>query len=213
MKIREKKGIKDIIKNHSFFEENVEDILQYSQEVIINIPKRKILKREKFLILESLILRVCALWEKFLEKEIILLVNLNPQKIIEEMELNKDSKLDLKLIRAILFSDIYRDFNDLNRSKTFFNKYIIDNLNPFNKISKSYMKKINFVYKLRNYLSHYSEFSKRKLFNSYKKEYNLKRFTEPGQFLISNNGKRFKELISSFKYVSITMKKLLKDLK
>lgn len=163
------------------------------------------------MILESLILRVCALWEKFLETELVLVVGYNPIKLIEEMNIRNISQMDLSLIRAILFSDIFRDLHDLERSKTFFRKYIVDNYNPFSKISGKQAKKVQFIYTIRNYLSHYSEFAKRKLWESYKKEYALTRFPEPGQFLFVNNGKRFMDLVTNLKFCSISMKKYLKE--
>lgn len=200
-----------IINNHKAFEDGIEKILQYAQEVAENISLiRKIPQEEKYLILEALVLRVCAYWEKFLETEITLAVNLDATKIIKEMNLPRNTRLNLHLIRAILYSDIFRDFHEVDRAKSFFNKYIIDKYNPFTRITKKQKKDINFVYKLRNYLSHYSEFSKRILQQGYKDKYGLRRFIEPGQFLLSNNCKRFQELISSFKYASVNMKNIYK---
>ena len=75
-----------------------------------------------------------------------------------------------------------------------------------NNISHKKITSIQFTYSLRNYLSHYSDFSRRKLFEAYKKHYAMNRFMEPGQFLFANKGKRFSELISNFKFTSISMK-------
>lgn len=201
-----------IINNHKEFEERIEKILQYAQEIVIDLPfkQQKFTIQEKHLILESLILRVCALWEKFLETELILVVGYDPSKLIEKMNIRNITKPNLSLIRAILFSDVFRDFHDIERSKSFFKKYIVNGYNCFNKISSNQVKKIQFIYTIRNYLSHYSEFAKRKLLDSYKKEYGLSRFLEPGQFLFVNNGKRFRDLVATLKFCSINMKTIFK---
>lgn len=197
--------------NHEDFEENIEKILQYVQEIIANLPfRRATTKDEQFLILESLILRACALWEKFLETELLLAVSYDSVKLIKEMNLRSTDKLNLELVRAILLSDSYRDFHDLERSNSFFRKYIVDKWNPFNKISGRQTKKIQFTYSIRNYLSHYSKFAKKKLLESYKKEYNLSLFPEPGQFLYAKKCARFKDLVENFKFCSINMKTVFK---
>ena len=66
------------------------------------------------------------------------------------------------------------------------------------------------VYKLRNYLAHYSDFSKKKLFEEYVKTYNYKKFLEPGRFLLKNDGLHFENLIHNFSLASVTMKKHIK---
>lgn len=202
---------KKIIHNHDEFETNVEKILQYANEISADLPyKTKMSIEEKCMLLESLTLRACALWEKFLENELIFAVNLNPSKLIKEMQLKSSIKLDNNLIRGLLFSDIFRDFHDLDRSKSFFSKYIVDDYNPCGKISNTQVKNIQAIYALRNYLSHYSDFAKRKLFITYKKRYKMTKFIEPGKFLIKSKGKIFQDLISNFKFASINMKTIYK---
>ena len=204
--------LKSILANHEGFEKEIEKILQYASELMADLPyKRQTTLEEKYLLLESLILRACALWEKFIENQLILLVKFSSYKFKQEMGLSHKTKLDLNLIRAILFSDIYRDFHDIDRSKSFFKKYIDEKNNSFEKIPNEQLKSIQFIYKIRNYLSHYSDFSKKKLFDAYKKEYRLKRFFEPGQFLFKQKGKKFQDLVANFKYASIYMKSLFRS--
>lgn len=201
------KYMKKINSNFDEFENDIEMILQYAEEMLADLPyRRPISKNEKFLLLESLILRGCALWERFLEKTLILTVSANSSKLKKAMNLKSVIKLDSTIVKAIIFSDIYRDFHDPERSKNFFSKYVVAAYNPMNNISNKKITSIQFTYSLRNYLSHYSDFSKRKLFDAYKKHYAMNRFVEPGQFLFSNKGKRFSELISNFKFTSISMR-------
>lgn len=203
--------IKNIVNNHVLFESDIERILQYAGEIVADLPyRRNVSKDEKYLLLESLVLRSCALWEKFLEKELILAVHLNHSNIAREMNLRKNTKLDIDLIRAILFSDTFRDFHDIDKLKNVFSKYISDRFNLCKQLSNKQIKNIQFIYKIRNYLSHYSHFSRIKLFEAYKKEYRMNRFIEPGQFLMKQKGKRFQELTSNFQYASINMKKVFR---
>lgn len=201
---------KTILKNHSEFESAVEEIIRYALEkIIIDLPSDKITVRERDMSIEAFILKLCALWESFLEEEIILAVSLDPTSLIDSMELSKSRHLlDIKLIRAILFSDTYRNLQDVNRLTDFTKDIIVEKYNPFLKITKEQKTKIRFTYSIRNYLSHYSNFSKKKLFSEYKRIYNYKKFLEPNRFLVKNKGKHFEDLANNFKISSLYMRKI-----
>ena len=66
---------------------------------------------------------------------------------------------------------------------------LIDQCNPFILISKSDLSKIDEFFIIRNYLSHYSYAAKRLLMNMYTKRYKMKRFVEPGVFLLARDSK------------------------
>ena len=71
-------SIKSIRKNHLDFEENIKELITYGIGLIIddsNKTKNKISRKEKTILIESLLLRSCAYWEKFIEKDIILLID------------------------------------------------------------------------------------------------------------------------------------------
>ncbi len=203
---------KNITKNHRILEESIEEIITYGLEIISsNFEKSKLFgEKEKITIIEGLLLRACAIWEKFIETEIIYLVNMDKSYLLNELELPQNSVLNLKMIKAILFANSYRDFHDIERSKNFFRTFISDKYNLFDEITSDQIRKIKIVYKLRNYLAHYSEFSKKKLHKEYIKIYNYSNFMEPGRFLIKNNGEYFENLIHNFCLVSATMEKKIK---
>lgn len=170
-----------ILKNHKRFEDVIENIIRYAQDIIVDLPhkNKKPTTDEKKMLIEALLLRACALWENFIEKEIVLLIDLDPSNLLNEFDLPRNTDVNPKLIRAIIFSDHYRDFHDIDRSMSFFDRVIVDKNNAFKKITIQRKEKINFIYKLRNYLAHYSEFSKTNLFRAYKQApYNYKRFQE-----------------------------------
>jgi hypothetical protein len=200
---------KAIIQNHQNFEFDIDNIIQYGLNIIdgklFHIVDR-LKYQQKRMLLESLLLRSCALWESFVENELVHLVALNSTKLKTEMGLPQNTRLNLKLIRALLFSDTYRSYYNLEYSKSILNRILPDQYNLFKQIKKEQLKKISFVYRMRNYLSHYSAFAERQLLNAYKNDYNYKRFLEPGTFLMKQKGKPFENLIHNFKLTSLSMK-------
>lgn len=146
---------------------------------------------------------------KFLEKELVILINLDSNNFKTYMELPENTKLNLKLIRAILYADKYKDIHDINHYKNYFSKLLVDEFNPFLNISLEQLNKINFTYTIRNYLSHYSEYSKKKLHKAYVNFHDYKLFQEPGIFLLKENGKYFENLLHNFILVSVSMRRYL----
>ncbi len=195
-----------ILKNHVQLEQNIEESIKYGLK-LIELKTELLNSTEKTIVIEGLLLRACAYWEKFLEAEVIYLIEMDKSKLIEELELPCNSVLNRKIIKSILFSNVYRDFHDIDKSKTFFRTFITDNYNLFKKLTNEQIKKTQTVYKLRNYLVHYSEFSKRKLQQEYINNYKYSVFMAPGKFLIKSSGKYFEKLIHNFSIMSATMKK------
>jgi hypothetical protein len=201
-----------VLEKYERFENNIEDLIRYAQEIIADLPyERKIPSKQKEMLLESLLLRACALWESFIERELIVSINLDPSQLISKFDLPEKTNPNIRLTRAIVFSDSFRDFHDIDRSMSFFTEVIVDKLNPFKKITRIQKEKIIFAYKIRNYLAHYSEFSKIKLFRAYQKEpYKYRIFLEPGKFLLKQKGRHFEELVNNFKMASIQMRTIFK---
>ncbi len=202
---------KEITGNHRKLEANIKELIINGLEIVsdnyqINNQKYRSLK---LLLLESFLLRSCAYWENFLEKEIILLIKLNPETFRQYFDLPSSVSLNQNLIRAILIGDKYRDWHDIQALKSYFNKIIDAKINPFKQLSKEQLDSLNFTYILRNYLSHYSEYSRQKLFLIYKEYHSYKKFIEPGSFLIKEKGKHFEALLHNFILISVTMKKII----
>lgn len=207
--------VKEIKKNHKILEDNLEEIIKYGIDIIDSKKNSKynaLNKTEKKIIIEGLLLRACAIWEKFLEAEVVLLTEMDKSKLLEEFELPKDTFLTQKVIKSMLFSNFYRNFHDIERAKGFFNTFIVKQWNLFDTIAKEQVEKINMVYKLRNYLAHYSDFAKRKLKVEYEVKYQYSKFMEPGIFLIKSKGKYFENLIHNFILVSAKMKSKIQSI-
>jgi len=204
---------KTILGNHEQFESKIEDIIKYGLELINDrLPGKmdKKSKEEKSMLLEALLLRSCAVWESFVENEIVLLVSLEPANLNKEMGLPEHSKQSVKLVRALLFCGRYRDYWNMEQSKSTFRRVITDKYNLFSKIKTEQINKLNFIYKMRNYLSHYSGFSRKELLKAYDKTYKREKFLQPGYFLMKEKGKYFENLIHNFKLISISMRQTLR---
>lgn len=208
-------SLRSLIRNHENFEKKINQLIEYGIEIIDDKLPYKTNKRsieEKAMLLEALLLRSCAFWESFLEKEVVYAIARAPSNFKKQVGLPDNTRLNLKLIRAILFSDKYKDFHDIERSRSYFNKIIRKEMNPFLGITPTQRQKIIFTYKIRNYLSHYSEFSKKKLMEAYKKNCGYRLFKEPGSFLMKEKGKYFENLIHNYTLVSVNMKEKIKGI-
>ncbi|MBU4444303.1 hypothetical protein KJ656_04365, partial [bacterium] len=159
-------SLRVILENHKLLEKNIEEIIKYGLR-LIERNSTSFSVKEKTIIIEGLLLRACAYWERFLEAEVIFLIELDQSKLREYLELPSSQKLNRQLIKAILFSDSYRSFQDIEKSKRFFRSFIANNYNLFDKLTNEQIKKNQMAYKLRNYLAHYSEFAKKKLQQQY----------------------------------------------
>ena len=78
--------------------------------------------------------------------------------------------------------------------------------NPFLKISSSNANGIDEVYRIRNYLAHYSSAAARSLKMLYKEKYGMTRFLEPGHFVLGHNARRLWAYFDSFAGASADMK-------
>jgi hypothetical protein len=169
-------------------------------------------KVDKTEILESSIIRICALWEAFVEDELIDCLNLDSSKFSEYLKLDLPKHLSRSLCEAILIGSRYLDFKSVGDIKGFANKVLPDDVNPFRLIKTNpTAKRIDEVYVMRNYLSHYSSKAKRALRQMYKKSYNLERFREPGDFLLSYAGNRLVPYIEAFLDASKQMRGIITD--
>ena len=159
------------------------------------------------MLLEALLLRSCALWQSFIESEIVVLALRDPSNLKIEMGLEENTKLNLKLVRALLFSDKYKRYYDLERAKGEIKRILSKKYDFYDTIQNDSIKTLSFVYKMRNYLSHLSTFSMKRLLEAYTKTYKYQSFLTPGLFLMKQKGKNFESLVHNFKIISISMRK------
>lgn len=157
---------------------------------------------EKEIIFESLLLRIHAHWETFIEDILIDCLNRDTSKYVEYTGFKLPKHVSRDLCSAILIGTKYLDFRSVGEVKKLANNILVDSYNPFKTISKTVAGKIDDFTKLRNYLSHQSFAAERTLMKMYKSRYKLQSFRSPGNFLLvwdkRTNQTRFGNYIDAF---------------
>jgi hypothetical protein len=162
--------------------------------------------QEKRDLSESVILRLISNWEGFVDDHLVACANCNHSKLNDFLGVTVPPHPNMNLCRALIFGDGYRDFQSTGALIGFSKKLLPDEGNPFLAISAGHKNKIDDMYKIRNYLAHYSAKCRRALWHMYKTKYRYERWIEPGKFLTSNDGQRLWECFDSFEGASNDMK-------
>jgi len=196
----------DLLKNHGPFDDAIKRYRDFAEK-ILKAQRVAGTVQEKRDLAESIILRLCANWEAFVDEHLIDCINVDGSKLREFFAVPIPKNLSKNLCQALLFGKSgYMDFKSFGDLKGFSKKVLPDGNNPFLSVSSQHAKKIDEVYKIRNYLSHYSFSAKRALKRLYKNTYKMKKFLEPGQFLLAYNAKRLFAYFDAFQGVSNDMK-------
>ena len=172
---------------------------------IINAQRVISTTDEKRDIAESVLLRICAYWERFIDEHLVDCVNRDHTKLSAHFAVTIPPNPSWELCHALIIGASYKDFRSFGDLKGFSKKILPDNSNPFLQITPAHTKKIDEVYSIRNYLSHYSAASSRALMNVYRTEYDMRRFLEPGQFVLAYNAQRLWAYFDAFEGASADM--------
>ena len=162
--------------------------------------------QEKRDLAESVLLRLCANWESFVDEHLVDSVNVDHSKLEEFLGVPVPAHPSKNLCTALIFGDSYRDFASFGQLKGFTKKLLPTSSNPFLEVTPTQARRIDEVYKIRNYLSHYSARSKRVLHRMYKEEYAMTNFLEPGQFLLAYGAQRLWSYFDAFEGASTRMR-------
>ncbi len=163
------------------------DITFYRQLISKIISAKNIIRteKEKKELIECILLKVCAKWESLVDIIIVTAFTKDTTAFAENLNLKLKKKINLQYSEAIVIGAGYLDFRSMSNLLDITDKYLGKTNNIFRKTTKDDRNKIDEVYKIRNYLSHYSKKAKRSLFQMYKdKPYELTYFQEPGVFLL-----------------------------
>lgn len=195
----------DLKARHSSFDQALARYRSFSEKIIsaqrvIGTPA------EKRDLAESVVLRLVANWESFVDEHLVACVNRDHSRLNFFLGVTVPSHPDMNLCRALIFGEGYRDFQSVGALIGFSRKLLPTASNPFEAISKSHRIKIDDIYKVRNYLAHYSAKSRRILWDMYKTRYKYQRWIEPGRFLLGNGGARLWECFDAFEGASADMK-------
>lgn len=197
----------DLKKNHEKLDAAINRYEDFMKRII---NAERVIKtiQEKRDLAESVLLRLCANWESFVEKHLVDCVNVDPSKLTDFLGVPMPKHLSKNLCTAFILGDGYRNFASFHQLKGFTRKLLPDKSNPFLAVKGVPPEKIDEVYTIRNYLSHYSAKSKRALRRMYENTYDRKKFIEPGLFLLPKNAQkqRLWTYFDAFKDASTKMK-------
>jgi hypothetical protein len=198
----------DLKKNHEEFD----GIVDWYGEFLGRVLRARIevLAEDKREIAESVLLRLCAYWESFVEKELVDCANIDCSRLSEYVGVPLPEHLTLATCQAIVLGGRYLNWRSIGELKSLAKKVLPDHVNPFAKITSSTGKRIDEAYVIRNYLSHQSTASRRALMQMYETRHDLSRFKEPGAFLLANNNRRLVEYGRAFIRASGEMVKIIK---
>ena len=195
----------DLRKNHDPLDQALARYRDFMKRIV---DAKRVIRtpQEKRDLAESMLLRVCANWESFVDEHLVDCVNRDHSKLATFLGVRVPAHPDLDLCHALIFGDGYRDFRSVGALKGFSKKVLPEPSNPFLQITSATAKRIDEVYTIRNYLSHYSSKSERALQTVYREEYGLDRFYDPGQFLLAYGGKRLWRYFDTFERASADMR-------
>src|SRR4030095_7144174 len=195
----------ELRKNHEEYDEAIKRYRDFIKKCLN--AKNVIKSQEKQDLAESVLLRVCAYWQSFTNEHIVDCVNIEHAGLKQYFGLKKMHHPNRELCEALILGDRYRSFRSWDDFLGFSKKVLPANSNPFLEVRKSHMGLIDEVYIIRNYLSHYSAYARRKLHSMYKNKYKMSKFLEPGRFLLAYKAKRLWRYFDAFDAVSNDMKK------
>jgi len=195
----------DLLANHRPFDDSLERYRAFLERAF---AAQRVIRTntEKADLAESVLLRLCANWEKFVDEHLVDCVNCDHSQLSEYLGVTISRHPSKNDCEAILFGGGYRDFRSFGDLKGFSKKILPDSSNPFLAIPTRQGNRIDEAYKIRNYLAHYSSAARRTLKRMYSQEYEMTRFIEPGRFLFAYNGQRMWRYFDSFERASEAMK-------
>lgn len=187
---------------------------------IVKLKRSVLTSDEKQEILEASVLKVYVNWEILVHNLLVECLKRDTSQYAIFKNRNFPSKLSRNVCESLISGLDYFNLKDSNDIRGKSRKILVFQYNPFDnkheeiKRVEDDFKKIDEIRFMRNYLAHYSNSSRQKLFEIYKNKYKLNKFCEPGKFL-SALGKqhkhiRFVDYTRSFFNVADAMAEVLK---
>lgn len=194
----------DLLKNHKPFDATLTRYRNFMGRVITAVQGITSVQ-EKRDIAESVLLRLCAHWEKFVDEHLVDCVNRDASYLSKRFAVTIPSHPSWDLCHALIIGTGYTDFKSFGDLKGYSKKLLADASNPFLAVTPGHAKRIDEVFRIRNYLSHYSASAKKLLMSMYRNDYEMERFLEPGQFVLAYNATRLWAYFSAFEGASKDM--------
>ena len=172
-----------------YYQYLIQTVLYAEAFALDDLQKQKIDKDDKKEILEAFVFKIDASWQTLVRGLFVDCLSRDLTKYSESTHSSLPKHLPWQVCRAMVNGLNFFDFRNTEDIKKLGNKYLVDRYNPFKKISDSVGKKIDEFYTIRNFLTHQSSFSMRKLKIMYKKKYGISSFRDPGLFLLTHDKK------------------------
>jgi len=120
----------DLRKNHESFDEAVSRYRKFTEKILSaqRVIRTALEKRD---LAESVILRLIAHWEKFVDEQLTDCVNVDHSRMPDFLGVTIPRHPSRGLCEAILFGGGYRDFYSFGDLKGFSKKVLPDESNPF----------------------------------------------------------------------------------
>jgi hypothetical protein len=194
----------DLTHNHVPFDSAVSRYRAFMDKVIRAV---RVLgdDQDKRDLAESILLRLTANWESFIDEHLVDCVNKDSTLLDTFFGVQIPKNPSKDLCHALIFGERYRDFRNFAEILSLSKRLLADESNPFKAVSKAHHK-IDEVYTIRNYLSHLSSVSKRSLMKMYKDKYDMTNFIEPGKFLLAYDAAKLWAYFAAFEGASTDMK-------
>lgn len=143
-------------------------------------------KDEKRELFEAIALKILCTWENFVEDLLTDCLNKDTSQYAASVGVRGLRKhLPRTECRLLLFGMSYLTFRDASEIKSRARRILVPKCNPFGSIPRRTLNKINEFYTIRNYIAHQSSKARCALEAMYKNRYRMKRFCEPGKFLMA----------------------------
>ena len=167
---------------------------------------------EKRRVFEAFVFSICTNWDTLVETLLINCFNKDTSRYRNHTGYNIPKHLPRETCQAIVLGISYFDFKNMAELRKISKYWLVPQYNTFKTIHKDNTRMIDDFYKIRNYLAHYSDVSRRSLEKVYI-HYGYKTFRRPGEFLLTQDNKekipRMGVFINNFQDTADLMAKFL----
>jgi hypothetical protein len=166
---------------------------------------------ERHEILDTSVLRLSALWEMLVHRDLVSCVNRDSSALAKSLGLRLPKHLSRDLCEGVLFGTRYLDFRSVRELQQFAKRHLTTRANLFTHIPPGASQHIDSFFIIRNLVSHYSSFAERSYVRMLKTEYGFERSRAPGDFLMARENKpgrprRIFRFIDAFRSASHSMR-------
>src|SRR5688572_25238251 len=131
----------DLKKNHEPFDAVVSRYRGFLKKIIA--PQQVISSaEEKRDLAESVLLRLCAHWEKFIDEHLVDCVNRDHTKLCDHFAVSIPENPSWDLCHALIIGTSYNDFRSFGDLKGYSKTILPDTSNPFLKITQGHTERI-----------------------------------------------------------------------